>query len=107
MSLSVQASAGAAHLSAYGAVVAPLLAPPLPPQDHGRAELPLHLVTFRQLHSGQQVRQIQHLREDFLLPAAVREAPAFLDLEKKETRRVWSARSNAWAASSEPSASCR
>ena len=108
MSLSVQASAGATHLpAAFHGALPPFVAPPLPPQDHGRIDLPLEQVTFRRLHTAHQVRQIQHLREDFLLPAAVREAPAFIALEKKETRRGSWAPSSAAAAPSGRSASCR
>lgn len=107
MSLSIEPSVGPALLpTGYPGASAPLIVPP-PLQEHGRLDLPLERVTFRQLYSPQQVRQIQHLREDFLLPRAVREAPAFIELEKKETRRVSSARSSAWGTSSARSASCR
>lgn len=106
MSLSIEPSVGPALLpTGYPGASSPLIVPP--PQEHGRLELPLQQVTFRQLYTPQQVRQILHLREDFLLPKAVREAPAFIDLEKKETRRVSWARSSAWGASSERFASCR
>jgi hypothetical protein len=107
VSLSVEPSVGPAlHPAGYAGNPAPLILAQ-PPHEHGRLELPLEQVTFRQLYSPRQVRQILHLREDFLLPRAVREAPAFIDLEKKETRRGSSARSSAWGASSARSASCR
>ncbi len=51
-----------------------------------RIEIPLDQVTFLHAQSGAQLRRIAHLREAIALPSAVREAPAFARLEKKETR---------------------
>lgn len=50
-----------------------------------RIELPLDQVTFQHAGTSAQLRRIAHLREAIALPPAVREAPAFARLEKKET----------------------
>ena len=103
MNLFDEATTHAARAHAEIRAAAP---PPLPP-DFGRVEVPLELVRFRHLRTPQQVHRIQHLREELSMPAHVRAAPAFIALEKKETRTVSWAHSSAWAASSAPSACCR
>jgi hypothetical protein len=53
-----------------------------------RIEVPLDQVSFTHAQTTGQLRSIAHLREAIALPAAVREAPAFARLEKKETKRA-------------------
>jgi len=50
-----------------------------------RIEVPIDQVSFSHAQTPAQLRRIAHLREAIALPAAVREAPAFARLEKKET----------------------
>ncbi|HZY18524.1 MAG TPA: hypothetical protein VFE82_08580 [Ramlibacter sp.] len=66
------------------------------PGDDLRVEVPLEQIGFRQVATPAQLRQVAHLRENIVLPAELRESPAFARLEKKETSWAWSAPSSAW-----------
>jgi hypothetical protein len=94
MSLSIAAATAAHHPSLHGRAVSPLGG--LPPGDADRIEVPVEQVRFTRLRSAQQLREIQHLREELSLPADVRNAPSFIALEKKEMRRASWAPSSAW-----------
>ena len=96
MSMTADAALAAAVPFPFPHLPVPRLPAGTPPEA-GRIEVPLGGVTFRELHTPHQVRQILHLREEIHLAAAVREAPAFVQLEKKETSRGWWAPSSATA----------
>lgn len=64
-------------------------------------------IRFRHLTTPQAIAGVLHLREELSLPDAVRQDPAFVALEKKETRWGLWVLSNCTASSSAPSASSR
>ena len=58
------------------------------PVTDARIELPLDQVVFRRIQGAAYLQRIAHLREAIALPAGVRDAPAFVRLEKKGTSRA-------------------
>jgi hypothetical protein len=80
------ATAGIGH--SYPAAGALRSLPGGPSSPDLRIEVPFEQVTFSQARTPAQLRRIAHLRDAIALPAAVREAPAFARLEKKETSWV-------------------
>lgn len=65
-----------------------------------RPELSLAELTFRQLHTADEIAGIVHLRQEIQLVAASGADPTFVAREKKETRRALWPLSNAAATSS-------
>jgi hypothetical protein len=72
-----------------------------------RSELSLAELTFRQLHTADEIAGIVHLRQEIQLVAASRADPTFVAREKKEMRRALLACSSVAAPWSGPFASFR
>lgn len=95
MTMSLQVEAVSGYQAPAAALFAPLV--PLsrqreesvaPAKVDNRLEVPLAELTFRHLHSAEEIAGIVHLRKEIQLVAAGVADPSFVAREKKETRRA-------------------